>query len=89
MTNETGVDWAEVHISPSDENEWGDDILDGAGLEDGDEFAIEWEPGSSCDVDIKITDDDGEVRTIEEFDFCKNHNITIYMNGERIAYRAS
>ncbi|MFT5337683.1 MAG: hypothetical protein ACI9YL_001688 [Luteibaculaceae bacterium] len=90
ITNDTGVDLLYIHVSPSDEDHWGEDIIPGDVFENGATFEV-FLPvydESICSHDIKVTDYEGYAVTIRGVDLCGIYSIVLYFDGDQIMYSA-
>lgn len=82
LVNQTGYDISHVYVSPSNANEWGEDILGADVLEDKAEVEIEFERGDkTCNWDLSVTyaDDDSKA-TWKKIDLCTVSVVTIRYN---------
>ena len=69
LVNNTGVDIYEVFVSPSDVEEWGDDILEQDILEDGMSVEISFDPEEEAALwDLMVKDGEGNSIYWEELD---------------------
>lgn len=70
LHNVTGVDIYAVYIGSSDDEEWGEDLLDTDELlEDGGDIEIEFSPGSDQDSwDIRVEDSEGNALNFMQVD---------------------
>ncbi len=61
LHNTTGVEIHAVYIGSSDDDEWGDNLLDeGELIEDGGDIEIEFAPGEDQDAwDLRVEDEEG------------------------------
>lgn len=83
LVNGTGYDISHVYVSPSNEADWGDDIMGRDVVEDGDEVPITFDRGDkACRRDLMVTyADDGAKVVWKGFDLCKVSKITILYNS--------
>jgi hypothetical protein len=90
IINETGMEITALHMSPNNQDDWGDDILGQDLLEDGDECGIEFHPDDEeCAYDIKIVDGDGKGWVVMNIDLCKYTKVTFKTQGGKVVYSAS
>jgi hypothetical protein len=84
VVNKTGVVINELHISPSDSEEWGEDILGQDALDVDQECDIKFHPKEDvCKWDLKVTDKDGNSLHWEDIDLCKWAKITLHWDGSK------
>lgn len=89
IVNRTGMVITHLYISASNEDDWGDDILDRDVLGDGEECELEWAPDDDeCKYDVKIVDDKGKAWTVAAVDFCKHTKLTFRKQGGKVVYSA-
>jgi hypothetical protein len=87
ITNHTGMTIASIYVSPSNENEWGPDIMAEDTLADGEECGLKFhEDAEECEWDIKIVDEEGDEHIVEGIDMCEDHSITFEEEGDEIVY---
>ena len=84
VVNKTGVIINELHITPSDADEWGEDILGQDALDLNEECDIEFDPKEDvCLWDLRIADSDGNATEWEKIDLCKAVKIVLhYKDGK-------
>jgi hypothetical protein len=82
VVNNTGVTLVDVFVTPSETNNWGNDILPNALFENGTTITvtIPADYGSTCMFDMKITDETGGHITFTGIDACRL--ITLQINGD-------
>ncbi|MEW6654061.1 MAG: hypothetical protein AB1394_11420 [Bacteroidota bacterium] len=84
VVNKTGVIINELHISPNDVDEWGEDILGQDVLDLDQECDIQFHPKEDvCLWDLKITDSDGNAIEWEKIDLCKALKIVLHWDGTK------
>ncbi len=67
LVNKTGIEIHNLHVSPSDENDWGDDVLGKDTLADGESVKITFHPKEeSAKWDLRVADKDGNAITWED-----------------------
>src|SRR5688500_16665352 len=83
LLNRTGLIIAELYVSPSNDDEWGADVLGKDILKAGESVEIEFSRGeTTCNWDVKIVDEDEDDVIWEKIDLCKAAHITLrYENG--------
>jgi hypothetical protein len=81
LVNNTGVDIYEIYVGPSDQEEWGDDILEENVLVDGDSLQIEFEPEEEAELwDLMIKDEQGNAIYWLELDLTQISTFTLTMD---------
>ncbi len=89
VINETGMVITHLYLSPTNEDEWGDDILEEDVLEDGDECGIEFHPDDEeCAYDVRIVDDNEKAWVVKGVDLCAYTKVTFYTQGPKMMWRA-
>lgn len=84
LVNETGVVIYNIYISPSDVNDWEEDVLGPDVFMDGDETTIQFHPmEDACLWDLKVTDKEGNAIIWYDIDLCKWYVITLHWDGEK------
>jgi hypothetical protein len=86
LHNKTGVDIHAIHISPSDKNDWEENILKEV-LEDGESIQIKFSPSETATLwDLKVGDVDGTGLVWEDLKLPTIHELTLkIVNGKPIA----
>jgi hypothetical protein len=83
LVNATGVEINEVHITPHDADEWGEDVLGRDVLQNDEECDIQFHPQEDvCSWDIRIADKEGNAIEWESIDLCKWTKITLKYDGQ-------
>lgn len=83
LINKTGVEIHAVFLSPSDQNEWGNDILGEDTLADGEKATIT--VNAEADValwDLKVTDPDGNAIVWHKLNLLKISALTLHYNAK-------
>jgi len=84
LINKTGLTVDELYLSPSNDNEWGEDVLGVDTLADGAKADIEFSrKESECMWDMKIVDEDGDAVIWEDINLCRASEITLFYKGGR------
>jgi hypothetical protein len=84
IVNQTGVIINELHIAPSESDEWGEDVLGRDALDVDQECDIQFDKKEDvCNWDLKITDKDGNFLYWENIDLCKWAKITLHWDGQK------
>ncbi len=83
LVNKTGVVIDQLHITPSDVDEWGEDILGKDVLLSDEECDVTFHPKEKvCLWDMRIADKDDNSITWEDIDLCKYTIITLHWDGK-------
>ena len=79
LVNATGYSIKHVFVSPSKEDDWGDDILGKQIMDDEEVAHITFSrKATSCGWDLKVTYEDDDSSVVwHDFDLCKISKITI------------
>ncbi len=87
LVNKTGVDIAELYISPASLDSWGEDVLDVDILEDGQKVNISFSPEEEADFwDLQIVDGEGTSVTFTRLKLTEISTVTLkIVDGEAIA----
>jgi hypothetical protein len=82
VVNNTGVTLVDVYVTPSETNNWGNDILPNDLFENGSTITvtIPADYGTTCMFDMKITDAAGGHVTFTGIDACKL--VKLQINGD-------
>jgi hypothetical protein len=81
LVNRTGYTIDKVFVSPSNSNDWEDDVLGRDVLDDGEKVHIRFSRAAkSCKWDLKVVYSDSETSEWDEFDLCEVSKITIRYN---------
>jgi len=83
VKNSTGYDFYYLYISPSNWDNWEDDLLEGNYLGDGEErvIVLSSEYGEDCIYDVKAVDLDDDSYSLYEVDICSNPYIEVTMDS--------
>nr|WP_321502866.1 hypothetical protein [uncultured Dethiosulfovibrio sp.] len=83
LINKTGVDIYVVYVSPSDSDDWGEDVMDEDILPNGESVMIEF-PGKQRDSmwDIRVEDEDGDYLEWHGFNLKRVSEIVLLKNGQ-------
>jgi hypothetical protein len=87
LVNKTGLTIDELYVSPSNDNEWGEDVLGKDVLANNEEVEITFSrKETECIWDLKIVDEDDDDIIWEDINLCKAEEITLYYrNGKPTA----
>jgi hypothetical protein len=80
LVNNTGQLIHFIYVSPSNQTEWGDDVLGRDVLDDGDQVTIlfpsaRFTPGD-CLYDIKVVTESGDEGQLGQVNLCETHTVT-------------
>ncbi len=82
LFNRTGVDIYALYVSPSAEEDWGEDLMDGAVLLNGGDLEIVFSPDEDVEHwDLLIEDEDGNALYWREIDLFSAYQIVLEPNG--------
>ena len=83
LVNKTGVEIYALHVSPSGEDEWGDDILGQETLGDGEQAKIEFSPTAEAKYwDLRIEDEDGNAIEWKKLNLLQISKLTLFYDAE-------
>lgn len=84
LVNKTGLTISEFYVSPSDDDEWGEDVLGRDVLPHNDKIDISFaRKEKACKWDLKIVDEDADPIVWEDIDLCKAEEITLKYEGKK------
>lgn len=84
LVNKTGVTITELYVSPSDSNDWEEDVLGRDVLKHGERVDIEFSrKETTCKWDLKMVDEDDDEGVWEDLDLCRINEITIMWENKR------
>ena len=84
LVNKTGLTIEEVYVTPSDHDEWGEDIMGKDVLKNGESVDITFSrKETGCNWDLKIVDSDKDEIEWEGFNLCKAEEITLKYEGKK------
>ena len=84
LVNKTGLTINELYVSPSNDDEWGEDVLGADILANGAKVEIEFaRKEKACKWDLKIVDEDEDDIVWEDIDLCKASEITLKYEGKK------
>ena len=87
LVNKTGNTFYAVYLTDTDTEDWGEDILPDAMVEDGDVIDITFDytdDETICTWDLKLTEDASEETWVylTELDLCEAKIVTIYIDED-------
>lgn len=87
LLNKTTLTVTHIYVSPTEDEEWGDDIMGEDVVENGQSVDIVFSPKArNCMWDLKIVDEDEDEVTWTNLDLCKASHVTLmYQNGKPTA----
>ncbi len=84
LVNKTGLTINEVYLSPSDDDEWGEDVMGKDVLANGEKVEITFSSGeTSCNWDLKIVDEDKDDVEWTKLNLCTANEITLMYEGKK------
>lgn len=84
LVNKTGLIINELYVSPSDDDEWGEDVLGRDVLKNNERVDISFSrKEKACKWDLKIVDEDDDPIVWEDIDLCKAEEITLKYEGKK------
>ena len=84
LVNETGVDIYGVYVSPSGNDEWGDDIMEEDVLEDGQSVEITFTTEESAQYwDLMVEDYEGNTITWTDIDLLTISKLILSLDGDK------
>lgn len=83
LVNQTGVDIAEVYVSPSNDDSWGEDVMGKDILKNKASVDIEFSrKETTCLWDLKVIDVEKDSIEWTKLDLCKANEITLKYEGK-------
>ena len=84
LVNKTGVDIMEVYLSPTSDNEWGEDVMGKDILESGQKVDITFSSAETeCNWDLKVVDEDDDDIIWTKLNLCTANEITLMYEGKK------
>lgn len=85
LVNDTGVDLHNLFVSPTNSDNWGEDILGEDVLEDGQSVDVSFShKETECIWDFQVRDEEGNGVTWDNIDLCKYEKITLHMKKDKV-----
>lgn len=82
LHNQTGVEIHNLHVSPHDQDEWGEDILGRDTLADGESVEITFSPKEKAAMwDLKVADSKGNSIEWENLNLMEISDVTLHYEG--------
>lgn len=87
LVNKSTYVIVELYVSPTNDDEWGEDVLGADVLPNNDSVDIEFSRSeTTCNWDLKIVDEDEDEVTWTKLNLCTANEITLrYENGKPVA----
>ena len=83
LVNKTGLTIDEVYVSPTDDDEWGEDVMGKDVLKNGESVDIEFSrKETTCLWDLKVVDSEEDSIEWTKLDLCKANEITLKYEGK-------
>lgn len=84
LVNKTGVEINSLYVSPSDQNEWGADILGEDTLDDGESAEITFSPKTKAEFwDVKVEDKDGNSIVWKKLNLLEISKLTLFFDHDK------
>ena len=84
LVNKTGLDIIEVYLSPTSEEEWGEDVMGKDILEHGAKVDITFSSSETeCNWDLKIVDEDDDEIEWLKLNLCTANEITLLYENKK------
>lgn len=84
LVNKTGLTIDEFYVSPSNVNDWEEDVLGVDVLPNGESVDVAFSRDEeACVWDLKIVDEEGDAVVWNKIDLCKASEITLNYNSGR------
>lgn len=84
LVNKTGVDIMEVYLSPTSDNEWGEDVMGKDILENGQKVDITFSSAETeCNWDLKVVDEDDDEIVWTKLNLCTANEITLMWENKK------
>ena len=83
LYNRTGVDIYAVHVSPSDAEDWEENLIEGAQVLDGADIDVQFAPDEDVEMwDLQVEDQEGNALYWRDLDLMKAYEIIIEPDGK-------
>lgn len=84
LVNRTGVDIMEVYLSPTSDNEWGEDVMGKDILANREKVDITFSSAETeCNWDLKVVDEDDDDIVWTKLNLCTANEITLMYEGKK------
>jgi hypothetical protein len=82
LVNQTGVEINNLYVSPSESDDWEEDVLGADTLPDGASLTIKFSGREECLWDVMVTDSDGNAVYWRKIDLCEVAKVVLHYDGE-------
>jgi len=84
LVNKTGLTIDEVYLSPTNDDEWGEDVMGKDVLNNGEKVEITFSSSETeCNWDLKIVDEDKDDVEWTKLNLCTANEITLMYEGKK------
>ncbi len=84
LVNKTGLTINEVYLSPTNDDEWGEDVMGKDVLANGEKVDITFSSSETeCNWDLKIVDEDKDDVEWTKLNLCTANEITLMYEGKK------
>lgn len=84
LVNKTGLTINEVYLSPTNDDEWGEDVMGKDVLANGEKVEITFSSSETeCNWDLKIVDEDKDDVEWTKLNLCTANEITLMYEGKK------
>lgn len=84
LVNKTGLTINEVYLSPTNDDEWGEDVMGKDVLKNGEKVDITFSSAETeCNWDLKIVDEDDDDVEWTKLNLCTANEITLMYEGKK------
>jgi hypothetical protein len=84
LVNKTGLTINEVYLSPTNDDEWGEDVMGKDVLKNGEKVDITFSSSETeCNWDLKIVDEDDDDVEWTKLNLCTANEITLMYEGKK------
>jgi len=84
LVNKTGLTINEVYLSPTNDDEWGEDVMGKDVLNNGEKVEITFSSSETeCNWDLKIVDEDKDDVEWTKLNLCTANEITLMYEGKK------
>ncbi len=84
LVNKTGLTIDEVYLSPTNDDEWGEDVMGRDVLNNGEKVEITFSSSETeCNWDLKIVDEDKDDVEWTKLNLCTANEITLMYEGKK------
>lgn len=84
LVNKTGLTIMEVYLSPTNSDEWGEDVMGKDVLANAEKVEITFSSGETeCNWDLKVVDEDDDSIEWTKLNLCTASEITLMYEGKK------